>query len=580
MKIKNATTIVKAVVLICSLTGAGSLLAQSNTPPSLAIVSPPNGASFFAPANIPICAAARSSSNSIVTQVQFFAGTNSIGVVTNHPGWGGPGPGPGGDGFCMLWTNVGVGAYALTAISTDNHGSRATSAPVNITVVARTNIPPMVQFDSPRDGSVFYSASATIRICADARDPDGTVQSVQFFAGTNSLGLVTSGSFDDYCLTWSNVPPGSYSLTAVATDNSGAKTASSAVNITVTTNSPPPMVAIASPFNGQRFFANSNIRVCAEGRDPDGYIHTIQFFSGTNSLGTVTNTPIGTNTTPPLQANLCLTWSNVPPGAYTLSAVAMDDGGVTATSGLVSIMVVTNQPPPPQTNHNFVNIVATDPIAIESTNCWVWTNCTDHGNHTFTNCGPKNATFTVRRGGTNGALAVAYSISGSASNGADYVTLPGSVTIPDGQRLALITVVPLDDLLPDSNKTVVLTLTQPTNVPPAYTVGFPSRAAAVIIDDGGFHPPKGLLSDGSFHMSRQATAGALYRIEYSADMVNWTAICTNTAINGTIDFVDPDAKNNPVRFYRAVPDSGIAAPTAARLLTPVSEPLLTPASEQ
>jgi hypothetical protein len=254
-----------------------------------------------------------------------------------------------------------------------------------------------------------------------------------------------------------------------------------------------------------------------------------------------------------------------------LSAVAADDGGITATSSLVSIMVTTNLPPPPPTNRNFVSIVATDPIAIEGTNCWVWTNCSDRGTHTFTNCGPKNATFAVRREGTNGDLLVAYSISGSASNGVDYVALPGAVTIPTGQHQALIAVVPLDDLLPDSNKTVVLTLTGPTNVPPAYTLGFPHRAAAVIIDDGGFRPPRGLLSDGSFHMSSQATAGAQYRIEYSSDMVNWLPVCTNTAFNGTIDFVDPDAKNNPVRFYRAVPDSGMAARSAAFLPAAPSE---------
>jgi hypothetical protein len=36
-------------------------------------------------------------------------------------------------------------------------------------------------------------------------------------------------------------------------------------------------------------------------------------------------------------------------------------------------------------------------------------------------------------------------------------------------------------------------------------------------------------------------------------MANWTPVCTNQVINGSIDFVDPDAAGNPSRFYRAVP---------------------------
>ena len=47
-----------------------------------------------------------------------------------------------------------------------------------------------------------------------------------------------------------------------------------------------------------------------------------------------------------------------------------------------------------------------------------------------------------------------YDIGGTASNGVDYVALPGFVTIPPGERRALITIVPIDDGPPDVNKTV------------------------------------------------------------------------------------------------------------------------------
>ena len=53
---------------------------------------------------------------------------------------------------------------------------------------------------------------------------------VEFFQGSTSLGVDTGSP---YSVTWSNVSAGSYSLTAIATDNEGATTTSSAVSITV-----------------------------------------------------------------------------------------------------------------------------------------------------------------------------------------------------------------------------------------------------------------------------------------------------------------------------------------------------------
>jgi hypothetical protein len=168
----------------------------------------------------------------------------------------------------------------------------------------------------------------------------------------------------------------------------------------------------------------------------------------------------------------------------------------------------------------------------------------------FTNCGPKNATFAVRRFGvTNNDLTVAYTIGGTATNGVDYVMLLGSVTIPAGERRALISVVPLDDGPPDITSTVVLKLAGSTN----YIVGFPAAAATIIIDSNWPWPPTTVLPDGCFHVNAAGPEGAWFSIEASADLLNWTAICTNQVVNGSIDFVDPDAQGAPARFYRAVP---------------------------
>ncbi len=92
-----------------------------------------------------------------------------------------------------------------------------------------TNIPPVVSITSPTNNSK-YNTGSNITITAAASDSDGYVTGVVFYNGTNVIGSVMTSPFT---FVWNNVQAGSYSLTAVATDNDGASTVSSAVNITV-----------------------------------------------------------------------------------------------------------------------------------------------------------------------------------------------------------------------------------------------------------------------------------------------------------------------------------------------------------
>jgi hypothetical protein len=223
--------------------------------------------------------------------------------------------------------------------------------------------------------------------------------------------------------------------------------------------------------------------------------------------------------------------------------------------------------PPPTNRPPIMSIVATDPVAIEGTNCWVWpgeTNATPTWAawpnavcRFFTNCGPKTATFTVfRLGDTNGDITVSYDIGGSASNGVDYVALSGLVTVPAGERRALITIVPIDDGPPEVDKTVVLRLTPSTNNPPDYLVGFPPAAAAIILDSSRPRPVAAMVPGECFHFAAAGPDGAWFTIEYSTDLMNWTALCTYQVVQGSVDFVDPDAQSDQHRYYRAVPVAG------------------------
>lgn len=446
-----------------------------------------------------------------------------------------------------------------------------------------TNLPPSVSLFEPKDGSVFYTPTNVLML-AKAADPDGFVTNVEFFAGSNDLGAGVMVVLDPpgvngitgpvWFFNWQDPTPGNYPLTAVAADNGGASTISAPVNITVlpsSSNNIPPMVRIIGPANGAVFFAPVDIPITAAASDPDGAVASIEFFAAGKDLGPgavdTCVTPAGGCVGCPTPTPICiysLVWSNAPVGLWALTAVATDNGGATSTSAPVKITVLPSTPPP--TNQPpIVSIVATDPIAIEGTNCWVWAGETNSPPtwtawptavcRYFTNCGPKTATFTVRRfGDTNFDLTVPYDIGGTASNGVDYVTLPGFVSIPAGARWALIPIVPIDDGPPDMNKTVVLTLLpdMQMNPLPGYVLGYPSRAAAIILDQGPC-PATGMLPGSCFHLATTGPDAAWFSVECSTDLVNWTAVCTNQVVNGSIDFVDPDAASNQSRFYRAVP---------------------------
>ncbi|PWU14996.1 MAG: hypothetical protein C5B50_16185 [Verrucomicrobia bacterium] len=196
-------------------------------------------------------------------------------------------------------------------------------------------------------------------VCASAYDPDGSVVSVQFFVGTNSLGVVPTppviyvtnddGIFpikQPYCLIWTNKSVGAFTLTAVATDNGGLTATSAPVHVTVVSDLPP-KVRIETPYYGAMFRQPVNIKICAQAYDPDGTVTNVEFFAGTNDLGSVTTPILVTNWWgDEVQSLYCLTWSNAPVGSYRLKAVATDNAGMSSSSALVPIVIY---PPPSPT---------------------------------------------------------------------------------------------------------------------------------------------------------------------------------------------------------------------------------------
>lgn len=97
-----------------------------------------------------------------------------------------------------------------------------------------------------------------------------------------------------------------------------------------------------------------------------------------------------------------------------------------------------------------------------------------------TEAGGGTGTFTLTRSGDlSGQLTVTYSLTGTATNGGDYVPLSSTVTFAAGSADAHVVVQPVDDTLVESNETVVLTIVSGET----YGVRAPISATVTIVSD-------------------------------------------------------------------------------------------------
>ena len=203
------------------------------------------------------------------------------------------------------------------------------SYPGNLGVVTRyfldnsTAAPPSVSLTSPADNATYLAPAAHIKLIATASDTDGTIAKVEFYNGT---ALLHTDTILPYGFVWKNVPLGNYILTAKAYDNSGNVTTSAPVHISVVPNTPP-AVSIIKPLNNQSFADPAYIQLLATAADTDGRITRVEFYNGTTLLRTEYKYPYTYN------------WTNIPAGAYIITAVATDNWGAQTTSAPITVTV-------------------------------------------------------------------------------------------------------------------------------------------------------------------------------------------------------------------------------------------------
>jgi hypothetical protein len=365
----------------------------------------------------------------------------------------------------------------VTIYATDSHASEAGSETGTFTVrrTGATNFPLAVFYQlsgSASNGVDYEHLGSSVQIPAGALEASLIVKPIDdsLVEGNESVAAQITGSPLDCATCGYTIGVPSFAEVTVDDNDLGG------------TNHPP-FVQLNAPRDGDVFRAPAFITLQAYAQDTEEHYNLmVEFFAGTNSLGFGAFEP--TLCPAPYCPYYALTWSNVPPGEYTLRAKATDSQGATGVSAVVHVFVtetnVVQQP--------VVNIYAIDDTGSEIPVVPPWLGLVQRSDP---------AVFSVTRTGpTNFPMTVFYNVGGTASNGVDYFGsdgfyegLPGRVTIPTGASSANIDVWVIDDFLVEGTETVELTLQPPACIqifpppPDCYIAGPSSHAIASILDN-------------------------------------------------------------------------------------------------
>lgn len=350
-----------------------------DTPPSVTLVSPAAGATYTAPATIALSANA-TDIDGTVTQVSFYNGASLIGTDVAAP-------------YTLSWTNVPAGSYSLTAIATDNGGASTTSMPINITVVAPppstpfggtpAATPGLIEAENFDDGGqgIAYSDTTSSNFGGKYRSTFVDIEGTSDLGGGYDIGWVAAGEWLKYTVsvsvvasytlelrlsapgtggvlhlevdgtdvtgpvavpntggwqTWQSVLVPGIALNTglhvlrLAFDTAGSSGSVANVNFMrwrIPGVNVPPTVSLTAPVTGASYYAPASVPLSATAYDPDGTIGQVNFFAGTTLIATDTTSPYAP------------TWTNVPAGTYTVTAVAIDNSGTSTTSTGATIQV-------------------------------------------------------------------------------------------------------------------------------------------------------------------------------------------------------------------------------------------------
>ena len=196
--------------------------------------------------------------------------------------------------------------------------------------VTMDNIPPVISMTATANGS--YVNGVAVPVTATATDNTG-VTGVEFKLDGVNLGAAIFRVGSTYSAVWNTagISGGSHTLSAMATDAAG-NTATSTVSIT--TGGTAPSISIAAPANAS--YVNGGVITVTANATASAGVTGVQFKLDGANLGAVV---IGAGPT----YNFLWNTAGVKNGAHTLSAVATDAAGNTATA---TVSVTMDATPP------------------------------------------------------------------------------------------------------------------------------------------------------------------------------------------------------------------------------------------
>jgi RHS repeat-associated protein len=236
------------------------------------------------------------------------------------------------DIYSGLWQYATNGTYTLFVHAHDVSGDTASNS-----VTVNLNALPQVGITNPPSliggGITTYTGVTSVTICATNFDRDGFVTNVQFYCGSTHFSPSVSNA--GYWSFTSNFPPATYAVTAIASDNEGASSASAIRVFKVVPTNPPPTVYITYPTSGSTLPAGASITITADATNWPASVTNVEFFANSQSLGSDTNAPYS--------VTVCC-WK---PGSYDIVAVARDTYGAVGVSTQVNISVLESLPTGP-----------------------------------------------------------------------------------------------------------------------------------------------------------------------------------------------------------------------------------------
>jgi hypothetical protein len=178
-----------------------------------------------------------------------------------------------------------------------------------------------------------YTEPANVNVSATASDPEGVAR-VEFHVATDATypkyTLLATDTQAPYAYDWANVPRGYYYVKAKAVDNQGSTTETLYESFVVYGT---PSATITSPAGGASFQPGASVTIKAtpqtNNTDQSVYVNRMDFYANTTLVGSVQG----------YYSEYSFTWSNVPAGAYSLTARPTTNNNLTGNSAPVQITV-------------------------------------------------------------------------------------------------------------------------------------------------------------------------------------------------------------------------------------------------